>query len=138
MERGRGEGAGRLTSSGTNAPELVQVASGGSVMIVGALLILGGRGGEEGGRGGEDDRGHRRRDNLTRVRPKKKGRPRWEGEEERRGEERRRRRMATTPEASNSPCRCLTWRREVAVRGKITGWKWRLLFDRSVIERRRR
>lgn len=85
MERGRGEGAGRLTSSGTNAPELVQVASGGSVMIVGALLILGGRGGE--GRGGEDDRGHRRRDNLTRVRPKKKGRPRWEGEEERRGEE---------------------------------------------------
>lgn len=51
MERGRGEGAGRLTSSGTNAPELVQVASGGSVMIVGALLILGGRGGREAGEG---------------------------------------------------------------------------------------
>lgn len=73
---------------------------------------------------------------------KKEGR---DGERERRGgggekrrERRRRRRMATTPEASNSPCRCLTWRREVAVRGKITGWKWRLLFDRCVIERRRR
>lgn len=54
MERDRGEGAGRLTSSGTNAPELVQVASGGSVMIVGALLILGGRGG-----GGRQGRGGR-------------------------------------------------------------------------------
>lgn len=52
MERGRGEGAGRLTSSGTNAPELVQVASGGSVMIVGALLILGGKGGGRQGWGG--------------------------------------------------------------------------------------
>lgn len=136
MERGRGEGAGRLTSSGTNAPELVQVASGGSVMIVGALLILGGRGGREAGEG--------RTTGVTVAGitshvcgPKKKeGR---DGRGRRRGEERRRRRrMATTPEASNSPCRCLTWRREVAVRGKITGWKWRLLFDRSVIERRRR
>lgn len=43
---------------------------------------MAGRG--EGGRGGEDDRGHRRRDNLTRVRPKKKGRPRWGEREERR------------------------------------------------------
>lgn len=114
QERRRGKEKQCLTSSGTNAPKWrVQVASGGSVMIVKALLISGERSRRRG------RRGRPRWDNLTRVRsPKKKAR-----EERRRRRQRRSRKASTVKTCSTDQPwgknRLALWKRLIVVSSSI-------------------